>query len=80
MKLKLQKTPAGNHHFYYLTGKHKMFNVTVSVISFLQKFVQAANFPVFFQRRFFYKMRSVYIDAEILLHMIFFCKHLLHHG
>jgi len=26
MKLKL----AGNHRFYYLTGEHKMFNVTVA--------------------------------------------------
>ena len=27
MKLKL---PASNHQFHYLTGKHKMFNVTVA--------------------------------------------------
>jgi len=29
MKLKLQ-TLAGNHQFHYLTGNHKMFNVTVN--------------------------------------------------
>jgi len=29
MKLKL-KTLAGNHQFYYWTGKHKTFNVTVA--------------------------------------------------
>jgi len=29
MKLKLQ-TLTGNHQFHYMTGKHKMFSVTVS--------------------------------------------------
>ena len=29
MKLKLH-TLAGNHQFHYLTGKRKMFNVTVA--------------------------------------------------
>jgi len=37
MKLKLQ-TLAGNHQVHYLTGKQKMFNATVNVSNFLQKF------------------------------------------
>jgi len=46
MKLKLL-TLDGNHQFHYLTDKHKMLNVTVSVINFHQKFVQTTNFPIF---------------------------------
>ena len=36
MKLKLY-TLAGNHQFHYLTGKHKMFYVTVAVKFSTQK-------------------------------------------
>jgi len=53
MKLKL-KTLAGNHQFHCLTGKHKMFNVAVNVIDFLQKFVQMPIFQ-FFNRNSFTK-------------------------
>jgi len=68
MKLK-QETLAGNHQFHYLTGKHKMFNVTVNIINFLQKFVQPANFSNVSTEILLPSARrcSLYFDAEILL-------------
>ena len=68
MKLKLE-TLAGNHQFHYLTGKHKMFNVTVNIINFLQKFVQPANFSNVSTEILLPSAQrcSLYFDAEILL-------------
>jgi len=53
-----------------------MFYVTVSVISFLQKFAQTANFPII-QRKFFYQAPSTvaFISKQkFCYNTIFFCK------
>ena len=73
MKIKTIKL-VGNCRFHYLTSKHKMFDVAVSVIDFLQKFVQTTNF----QQKFFYQAPitvAFIFMQKFYYNTIYFSKH-----
>jgi len=73
MKIKTIKL-VGNCRFHYLTGKHKMFDVAVSVIDFLQKFVQTANFSTEILLSSAYHC-CLYFYEKFYYNMIYFSKH-----